>query len=165
MAAGHYIPLIVLQGIQGVSHKISDETPLQWDGVEMSHCITRPNGRKKDVANKRNIVSKEQDEDAPFKLYHPTFQIKDDNESDRDKIIAQVSQGHDVRKPGNDPLLHPQGGVDPENKEINLHQAGVDIRLKILYQFAERLIDENDKKEGRKLIEICTHPPHSFSTR
>jgi len=54
--------------------------------------------------------------------------------------------------------------MNPENKEINLDQPGVDIRLKILDQIAEGLIDEYDKKDGRKMIEKCAHSPHPFST-
>ena len=52
MAAGHAIPLIMFEGIQRISDKVGDKTPFKRDGVEMGHCIARPDGREEDIADK-----------------------------------------------------------------------------------------------------------------
>jgi hypothetical protein len=48
--------------------------------------------------------------------------------------------------------------VDSENGKIDFDQPGVDIRLEILDQIPERLIDDDDKQDGREMMEEGSDP-------
>jgi len=49
--------------------------------------------------------------------------------------------------------------VNSKEEKIDANQHGVNIGLKILNQISKRLVDQNDKKDGRKIIEEWTYPP------
>jgi hypothetical protein len=61
MPTGHAIPFVMFYGVQDISDQIGEKTPLYRDGVEVSHRISRPDGWKENVADKRNVIGKGQD--------------------------------------------------------------------------------------------------------
>jgi hypothetical protein len=97
MAAGHAISFIMFQGVQDIPDKVCDKTSLQGDRVEVSHGVSRSDGRKENVADKRNIVTKGQDKNGFIKFQPPILQIEDDDKNHRDEIITDVSQRQEVR--------------------------------------------------------------------
>jgi len=145
MTAGHAISFIMFQGIQDISDKVGDETCLQGYCVEVGHGISRADGRKENVADKRNVVTKGQDKNGFIKLQHPILQIEDDNQNNRKKIITDISQRHEVRKPGNDPLLHPESRMDSKNGKIYSDQSWVDIGMEKMDQITKGFIDKDDE--------------------
>jgi hypothetical protein len=113
--------------------------------LEVNDSVSRSDGRKKDVTDERNVVTKGQDKHGFIKFQHPILQIEDYHKNNREEIITDVSQRHEVRKPGNDPLLYPNSGVDPKNEKIDPDQPWVDIWMEILDQITEGLIDKDDE--------------------
>jgi hypothetical protein len=165
MAAGHAISFIMLQGIQEISDTVGDETSLQGYRVEVGHGVSRSDGRKENVADKRNVVTKGQDKNGFIKLQPLILQIEDDHKNYRKEIITDISQRQEVRKPGNDPLLHPESRMDSKNRKIYLDQSLVDIGMEIMDQITQGLIDQDDEYDGRERMEESTHLSHPFSIR
>jgi hypothetical protein len=163
MAAGHAISFIMLQSVQCVSHKIGEKAPLQGDRIKMGQCIPWSNGGKENISDKGNIVTQGQDKEGFIRFDHPVFQIKGHNENDRKEIVTDIGKGHDICKPGDDPSLHPEGGMDSKKGMINLDQYRIDIRVEVLNQIPEGLIDDNDKENGREVMKEPAYPPHYFS--
>jgi hypothetical protein len=86
-----------------------------------------------------------------MKFLSSTLQIEGDSENNRKEIITDISQGHEIREPGIDPLFHPDSGVDAEKEEIDLDQIGIDIGPEILDHIAEGLVDGNDEDDRREV--------------
>jgi hypothetical protein len=153
VTAGHAISFIMFQGIQDISDKIGDETSLQGYRIEVGHGVSRSDGRKENVPNKRNVVTKGQDKNGLIKLQPLILQIEDGNKNHRDEIIADISQRQEVCQRRNNPLLHPESRMDSKNGKIDLDQSLVDIGMKMLDQIPQRLIDQDDKEDRRKRME------------
>jgi hypothetical protein len=113
--------------------------------LEVSKSVSRANGRKEDIADKRNIVAEGQDKYRSIKFLHSAFQIEGDNENDRKKIITDVNQRHEICKPRGNPSLHPNRRRGSKYEKIDPDQPWVDIRMKIMDQISEGLIDEDDE--------------------
>ncbi len=132
MATGHTIPFVMFDGIQYISDQIGNETPLQWYGIEVSHRVSRPYGREENIAYKRNVVAKGQCKYRFIQTRPSILQIKGQDEDDRREIVTDVGKGHDVREPGDNPLLHPDGWMNSKQEKINPDQRWVDIRTEVL---------------------------------
>jgi len=143
MPTGHAVPFIMFYRGQPISDQIGEEAPLQRHGVERGHRISGANGGKEDIADKRNVVAKGQDKERALESLSSILQVESQDENHGEEIITDVGKGHDVRKPWDDPSLHPDGGLDSKQEEIDPHQNGVDIRMKILNQIAEGFVNQN----------------------
>jgi hypothetical protein len=91
------------------------------------------------------------------------LQIKGHHKDHGEEIITDISKGHDIRKPGDNPTLRPEGWMDSEEEKIDLDQRGVDIGTEVLDQIPEKLIAQDDKQDGRKLIKENPRSPHLLS--
>jgi hypothetical protein len=155
----------MFDGIQHISDQIGEETSLQGYGVKVGHRISRPDSREENIADKRNVIGKGQDKYRLIQTRSSILQIKSHDKDHRKVIVTDVSKGHDVRKPGNNPLLHPNGRMNSKQQIINPDQKWIDIWMEMLDQISEGFVDQNDKKKGRKIIEEGPCPPHDFSVR
>ena len=166
VTAGHAIPFVALKPIQNVPDKIGEKGgPLKGNSIEMGQRISRADGGKENIPDKREIITEGQDEYGRVEFRSPVLQVQGRNEDDGEKIVADVAEGHDIREPGDDPLLHPEGRIDPEEELIDLDQDGIDIRTDILDQVPEGLIDQDDKKDGRKIVDKGRDPAAGLSLR
>jgi hypothetical protein len=150
----------MLQSIEDIPDPIGNEAPFQRNRVERSERETGSNGREENVPDKGKIVTKGQDEYGFIELYHPVLKVEGCNQDHRKKIIADIGQGQKVGEPRGNPLFHPKGRMDPKKEEVDLDQPRINIRLEILDQVTEGFIDEDNEKDGRKLVQKCCHPPH-----
>ena len=88
----------------------------------MGRRVTRADGREKDVSDKRNVVTKKQNKHRFIKFRDLILEIKDNDQNDRKKIITDVSNRQDIRKPGSNPSLHPDGGMGAKKGKIDPDQ-------------------------------------------
>jgi hypothetical protein len=149
----------MFDGIQSVPDKIRDKAPLQRDGVERGHRIARPDSRKEDIADERDIITKSQNKEGWIQA-GSILKIKNEHKRDRKKIVAEISKGEEIGEPGDDPLLHPECRINPEQIAINLNQGLVDIGMEIMDQISKRLVNKNDKKDGGKGVYKISNPTH-----
>jgi hypothetical protein len=145
VTAGHAISFIMFQGIQDISDKIGDETSLQRYRIEVGRGVSRSDGRKENVPDKRNVVTKGQDKNGFIKLQPLMLQIEDGYKNNRDEIITDISKRQEVCQPGNNPSLHPESRVDSKNRKIYLDQSLVDIGMEIMDQITKGFIDQDDE--------------------
>jgi len=133
----------MFEEIQHVPDHIGEEASLKGNRVEVGHGITGANGWKEDIAYKGSIIAKEQDKDATFQFVQLASEIENRDQGHRNEIITSIGKGHEVGEPGNNPSLHPEGGMSPKDEVIDLNQPRVDIRLKMLNEVSKGFIDEN----------------------
>jgi hypothetical protein len=118
--------------------------------------VTRADGGEENVSHKRDIIAEGQDKYGSMKFLRFPFKIEGHNEGYRKEIITDVSQRHEICEPRDSPSLHPNRWMDPKNKKIDPNQPRVDIRMEIMDQITERLINEDDEKDRRERIDEGT---------
>ena len=153
MAARHAVPPVVLQLVQGISYEIGQEASFQRNRLKAHERETGSDGGEKDVADEGEIVAKEQDKDGLVKVLFLSPEIEHCNENDGNEIVAYIKEGHEIRQPGHDPAFGPYRGMNPEEKQVDPDQAGVNILPQVLDQVSQGFVNENDKEDGRKVVE------------
>jgi len=165
MSAGHAVPLVVFHTIQGVPDKIGQEASSQGNGLECGQRITGPNGRKENIPDEGNVIAKQEDKHRLVKIPFWIPEIHSQNENDWEEIIDPVKEGQEIGEPGGNPAFDPDRWMDAEQKEINPNQPGIDIRVEILNEISEGFVDQNNKKDGRKIIKEASDPSQARPLR
>jgi len=147
----------MFDGVQSIPDKIRDEAPLQRDGVERGHGIARPDSRKEDVANERGVITQGQNKEGWIQT-GSFLQIQDEHEGNGKKVVTEIGKGEEIGEPGDNPTLHPERRMNPKQRKIDLNQGPVNIGMEIMDQIPERLIDKDDKKNGRKGVDKIPNP-------
>jgi len=93
------------------------------------------------------------------------LKIEEYDEDHRKEIVTHVSNGHDVRQPGDGPSLHPEGWMDTEEGKIDPNQPWINIGMERGDQITEGLVNEEDKENRREIVEEATSPSHGSSTQ
>jgi hypothetical protein len=128
----------------------------------VTESVSRADGREENVTDKGNIVAEGQDKYGSMKFLHSPLKIEGRNEGHWKEIITDVSQRHEICKPRDNPSLHPNRWMDPKHKKIDPDQPWIDIRMEIMDQVAEGLINEDDEKDRRERIDEGTHLSRPF---
>ena len=158
MAAGHAVPSIMFNRIQSVPNPVGDKTALKGHGVKGCHCIPGAHGGKENITDERDIITKGQNEERRIKT-RPIPEKKNKDQGQGKKIVTDISKGEEIRKPGSDPMLHPDRGFHTKQELIDPNQGRVDIGMEVMNQIAKGFIDQNDKKDGG---EDMDQSPKSF---
>ena len=60
VTTGHAIAFVMLQRVQCIPDKISQEGSIQWNDLEMRQGKPGPDGGKEDITHEGNVVAKDQ---------------------------------------------------------------------------------------------------------
>ncbi len=100
-----------------------------------------------------------------MKVFPWIFQIECEDKGDRKKIVGEITEGHDIGKPRDDPPFHPDRGMDSKQEVIDPNQRRIDVGVEILDQIPEGEVDQDDKEEGGKGIQKGPYPAQYFPVR
>jgi hypothetical protein len=78
---------------------------------------------------------------AGKRILLPILQIDGGNKTRGDKIVTDIGDRQHIGKPGNNPPFYPNGRMDPKQEIIDPNQPGIDIRVQVRDQVAQRLVN------------------------
>jgi hypothetical protein len=165
VTAGHAVPLVVLRSIQDIPDEIGEKAGFQWNGLQVGQRESRSDGGEEYISDKREIVAEEKDKHGLVEVLPSIPQIKRKDKSNRKKIVGEITEGHDIGKPRDDPPFHPHRGMDSKQEVIDPNQRRIDVGVEILDHIPEREVDQDDKEERGQGIQKGPYPAQYFPVR